>query len=129
VSIKFYDPTGARYGLPTYPYRMAPDGLYTARQLRAMGLRPGGQEIAAQVLWRRGKRVAYLYRADLAKAKRTATPAQLAAIEKALAARRTCDTCGREVDHYIPRRYGECFDCHHGFTHPDQHDDDQETAA
>ena len=44
-----YDPTGARYGIPTYPWRLAPDGLATRRQLRARGLRPGGQPIAAQV--------------------------------------------------------------------------------
>ncbi|WP_344315621.1 RRQRL motif-containing zinc-binding protein, partial [Fodinicola feengrottensis] len=86
----YYDPTGRRYGLPTFPYRCAPEGMATVRQLRARGLRPGGQEIAAQIMWRRGRRVAYLYRIELAKPKRTATPAQLAAIDKALTARRTC---------------------------------------
>ncbi|HEY5019106.1 MAG TPA: RRQRL motif-containing zinc-binding protein, partial [Streptosporangiaceae bacterium] len=66
--IQFYDPDGQRYGLPTYPFRFAPAGLLTARQLRARGLRPGGQDVAAQILWRhrRTRRVAYLYRADLA---------------------------------------------------------------
>ncbi len=112
--IEFYDPSGEHYGLPTYPYRWAPDGLLTVRQLRARGLRPGGQDIAAQILWRKGRRVAYLYRADLAKPKRTATPAQRAAIERALTARRTCPECKQVKDHYIPRRYGECFDCHYG---------------
>lgn len=130
MSIAFYDPTGTRYGLPTYPYRLAPDGLYTPRQLAARGLTRGRQEIAAQILWRRGERVAYLYRLDLAIPKRPASPANLAALEKANAARRTCDTCRREVDHYISRRYGECFDCHNGFTHPDETtDDEQEEAA
>lgn len=107
----FYDPTGARYGLPTYDYGTAPTGLFTVRQLRTMGRRPGGQDIAAQILWRRGKRVAYLYRADLARPKRTATPAQLAAIARALTARRTCATCEQVKPYYIPRRFGECFDC------------------
>lgn len=37
---------------PTYPWRLAPDGYATRTQLRAMGLRPGGQEIAAQLMWR-----------------------------------------------------------------------------
>jgi hypothetical protein len=114
MSSKFYDPEGKRFGLPTFPYGAVPPGLYTARQLRAEGLRPGGQDIAAQILWRKGKRVAYLYRADLAKPKRTATPAQLTAIDKALTARRTCPDCGQVKDHYIPRRYGQCFDCHYG---------------
>jgi hypothetical protein len=109
--LEFYDPDGDRYGLPTYPYRWAPDGLLTIRQLRRRGLRPGGQDIAAQILWRKGKRVAYLYRVADAKPKRAATPAQLAAIEKALRARRICTTCNQEKPYYIPRRYGECLDC------------------
>jgi hypothetical protein len=112
---RIYDPTGARHGgTPTYPWAMAPNGLHTRRQLRAMGLRPGGQDIAAQIIWRRGDRIAYLYRADLAKPKRTATAAQLAAIGNALTARRTCPTCGHVKEHYISRRYGECFDCYYG---------------
>jgi hypothetical protein len=111
MRIPFYDPDGQHYGIPTYPYRWAPDGLLTTRQLRAAGLRPGGQDIAAQILWRHGKRVAYLYRAEAAKPKRTATPAQHAAIQAALRARRTCDTCGQTKPYYIPRRYGECLDC------------------
>jgi hypothetical protein len=107
-----FDPTGEYHGgTPTYPYRTAPTGLATRRQLRTLGLRPGGQPIAAQILWRKGKRVAHLYRVDLARPKRTATPAQLAAIAKALTARRTCPTCGQVQPYYIPRRYGECLIC------------------
>jgi hypothetical protein len=107
-----YDPTGEHHGgLPTYPYKFAPKGLATRRQLRALGLRPAGQTIAAQIVWRKGNRVAYLYRVDLAAPKRTATPAQHAAIHKALTARRTCYTCRQVKDYYIPRRYGECLDC------------------
>ena len=114
IRVNFYDPDGQRHGLPTYPYRWAPKGLCTRRQLRAKGLRPGGQDIAAQILWRhrRHTRVAYLYREDLAKPKRHATPAQLKAIRKALQARRTCPVCGLEKDYYIPRSLGECNDCH-----------------
>ena len=40
IYVQFYDPDGRRYGLPTYPYHWAPKQLYTARQLRAHGLRP-----------------------------------------------------------------------------------------
>jgi hypothetical protein len=110
--MRFYDPTGERHaGTPTYPFRMAPTGLATRRQLREQGLRPGGQEIAAQILWRRGDRVAYLYRIDLAKPKREATPAQRAAITKALAARRTCPKCGDLKDYYISTRNEMCGDC------------------
>ena len=90
------------------------DHLDTAiRQLRAHGLRPGGQPVTAQILWNHhGKRrVAYLYNAELAKPKRQATPAQLAAIGKALAARRTCATCGIEKAYCISRSTGQCNDC------------------
>ncbi len=110
-SMVFYDPTGERFGLPTYPFKFAPDGLLTRRQLRARDLRPGGQEPAAQILWRRGKRVAYLFRLDLAVPKRTATPAQRAAIDKALTARRTCPDCRQVKPYYIPRRTNACLDC------------------
>jgi hypothetical protein len=43
----FFDPTGDRYGIPTYPWKYAPDGYATRRGLRALGLRPGGQPVAA----------------------------------------------------------------------------------
>ncbi len=110
---EFYDPTGNRYGFPTFPYHSAPAGLATRRQLRADGLRPAGQPIIAQILWRHrtATRVAYLYRRDLAVPKRTATAAQLRAVQRALAARRTCPDCGQLRDYYIPRRTGACLDC------------------
>ncbi|MCI2421536.1 hypothetical protein MOQ72_29285 [Saccharopolyspora sp. K220] len=38
-------------GLPTFSFRNAPAGLATVRQLRAMGLRPNGQDPVAQVKW------------------------------------------------------------------------------
>lgn len=44
IKVEFYDPTGSRYGFPTFPYRYAPDGLATRRQLRRDGLRPNGQD-------------------------------------------------------------------------------------
>lgn len=109
----FHDPDGARYGLPTWWWRGAPADLATRRQLRARGLRPAGQPVAGQVMWAGtgGTRVAYLYRIDLAAPKRTATAAQLAAIGRALKARRTCRTCTKVRGYYIPRSLGECLDC------------------
>ena len=109
----FHDPDGARYGIPTFWWQGAPPGYATRRQLRARGLRPAGQPVAAQVLWRGvgGVRAAYLYRLDLAASKRTATPAQLRAVGKALLARRTCPTCRRVRPYYIPRSLGECLTC------------------
>lgn len=116
IRAAFHDPDGDRYGIPTWWWRGAPDGYATRRQLRARGLCPGGQPVAAQVLWRGvgGARAAYLYRLDLARPKRTATPVQLAAVDKALAARRTCRSCGCERWYFIPRSLGECLDCADG---------------
>ncbi|MFC4906614.1 RRQRL motif-containing zinc-binding protein [Actinomadura gamaensis] len=112
---RFYDPTGARYGVPTYPWRMAPGHLLTRRQLAARGLRPGGQAVVAQVMWHsgrtRGVREAYLYDARLALPKRTASPRQRAALGKAMAARRTCPECRIDVGYVIPRSLGVCLDC------------------
>ncbi|MGK5681343.1 RRQRL motif-containing zinc-binding protein [Actinoplanes sp. URMC 104] len=113
IRVDFYDPSGSRYGFPTFPFRYAPDGLATRRQLRAAGLCPGGQDPVAQILWRHRRhiRTAYLYRRDLAAPKRTATPAQLRVIASMLLARRTCRHCGITRDYYIPRSTGACLTC------------------
>ncbi|MFD7920523.1 RRQRL motif-containing zinc-binding protein [Streptomyces sp. NPDC059740] len=113
---RFYDPTGARYGTPTYPYRLAPDGLATRRQLRAAGLRPGGQPVVAQLMWRSrrsttGVRTAHLYRIDRAAPVRPMTPAKWAALAAALRARRTCPTCGLDRGYTIPTSLGCCVPC------------------
>ncbi|MBX9364875.1 RRQRL motif-containing zinc-binding protein [Streptomyces sp. WAC04114] len=111
---KCYDPSGSQYGIPTYPWRYAPDGLATRRQLRARGLRPGGQPIAAQVLrprYRRGPLVAYLYRVDRAKPVRPMTPGKRAALAKAMRARRTCPVCRTEAGYVIPGSLGMCVPC------------------
>ena len=109
------DPTGDVYGIPTYPWRMAPAGLATRRQLSAAGLRPGGQDVAAQILRprrRRGPLVGYLYRVELAKPKRALTPAMRAAITAAVTARQHCHECRHHVG-YIPPAYTgrRCLDC------------------
>lgn len=116
--MRCYDPTGARYGLPTYPYRLAPDGLSTRGQLRAEGLRPGGQDPVAQLMWRSrrcpdrsGVRVAYLYRIDLAVPVRPMTPGRWRAVHAALAARRTCPDCGKDRGYTIPTSLGTCLPC------------------
>ena len=58
-----------------------------------------------------GIRAAYLYDVRFALPKRTATPAQLEALGKALAARRTCPECGRDAGYVLSRRLGVCNDC------------------
>ncbi|MEU7963715.1 RRQRL motif-containing zinc-binding protein [Streptomyces sp. NPDC049097] len=100
--------------LPTFQWRLAPDGYATRRQLRARGLRPGGQQVAAQLerpRRRRGPLVAYLYRVDLALPVRPMTPARWAALAKANAARRICPTCRRDAGYVIPAHLGTCVPC------------------
>lgn len=114
--VRFYDPTGARYGLPTYPWCLAPGGLATRRQLRARGLRPGGQPVVAQILWfsRRygaGVRAAYLYRIDLALPVRPMTPARWTALAKANAAQQVCPDCNTDAGYRIPTSLGMCVTC------------------
>ncbi|MFD9880087.1 RRQRL motif-containing zinc-binding protein [Streptomyces alboflavus] len=114
---KCYDPTGARYGIPTYPWRYAPDGLATRRQLRARGLRPGGQPVCAQLMLRhRGRKsgalVAYLYREDLAKPVRPMTSRKWGALALAMLARRTCSVCQVTYSYCLPVSLGMCLLCH-----------------
>ncbi|WP_280476244.1 RRQRL motif-containing zinc-binding protein [Nocardia asiatica] len=73
----------------TFAWRAAPSHLKTRRQLRAAGLRPNGQDPAALMVRepvgrKRRWMWAYLFDVRLAAPKRTATPAQLAAVEKAV---------------------------------------------
>ena len=118
--MKFYDPAGERFGIPTYPRRLAPDGLATRRQLRARGLRPNGQDVAAQILWygrrppgsrTRLVRVAYLYRIDLAAPVRPMTPGRWHAVAAMMRARCTCPDCQVTYDYVIPTSLGCCPGC------------------
>ncbi|MBO8194544.1 hypothetical protein ITI46_23215 [Streptomyces oryzae] len=110
----------------TYPWRYAPDGYATRRQLRAMGLRPGGQEVSAQVMRRSRNRksgvaVAFLYRVDRAKPVRRMTSRKWGALALAMLARRTCPACGLDAGYVIPPSLGMCIPC--------AYPDDQQRAA
>jgi hypothetical protein len=110
VEVDPYDPGDG--SLPVFRWRQAGPGLATRRQLREMGLRPGGQEPVARIECRGGKRFAWLYRIDLAKPKFAMTLAKEAALDKAMAARQTCPgPCGR--------RYFHCLQA--AVLHPMQH--------
>ncbi|MEU5453520.1 RRQRL motif-containing zinc-binding protein [Streptomyces globisporus] len=99
-----------------YPWHLAPDGLATRRQLRALGLRPGGQDVVAELHRprRRGRAplVACLYRIEHACPVRPMTPGRAAALAAAMRARRTCPTCRTDVGYCIPRSLGMCVPCH-----------------
>ncbi|MGY4103778.1 RRQRL motif-containing zinc-binding protein [Nocardia sp. R16R-3T] len=75
----------------TYPWMAAPAHLKTRRQLRAAGLRPNGQAPVAQMERKRyGRRlVAFLFDSTKAAPKRTASPAQLEAVAKAVRGHQT----------------------------------------
>ncbi|HEY9327048.1 MAG TPA: RRQRL motif-containing zinc-binding protein [Streptomyces sp.] len=103
--------------LPVFRWKQAGrENLATRRQLREMGLRPGGQEPVARIECRGGKRWAWLYRIDLAKPKFAMTLAKEAALDKAMAARQTCSgPCGRRYFHCLPlKTLGSCLECHDG---------------
>ncbi|WP_327285473.1 RRQRL motif-containing zinc-binding protein [Streptomyces sp. NBC_01205] len=100
--------------VPVYPWRLAPDGLATRRQLRAAGLRPGGQDVVAQLerpRYRRGPLIGFLYRIELALPVRPMTEAKAGALAKANAARRTCPACCRDAGYVIPASLGMCVPC------------------
>ncbi|MFB6838859.1 RRQRL motif-containing zinc-binding protein [Streptomyces sp. NPDC056361] len=100
--------------IPVYRWRLAPEGLATFRQLRALGLRPAGQPVVAQLERPRRRReplVAFLYRIDLARPVRPMTPARWAALAKANAACRVCPQCGRDAGYRIPTSLGMCVPC------------------
>ncbi|WP_338683406.1 RRQRL motif-containing zinc-binding protein [Streptomyces acidiscabies] len=123
---KCFDPAGAGFGIPTYPWRYAPAGLATRRQLRARDLRPGGQPVAAQVLrprYRRGPLVAYLYRLDLALPVRPMTEGRRRALACAMLARRTCPQCRTDAGYVIPASLGVCVPC----AYPDDQQQESES--
>lgn len=137
----FNDPDGVRYGLPTFPWNGARNldpKLATRKQLAQRGLRPGGQDPVAQLMWRSGRacarptggiRTALLYRIDLAKPKRPFSPAMAAAVQAALQGRRLCRTerggCGRQMTYTLSTRLGVCNNC----AFPEDADDQPEVLA
>ncbi|KUN58436.1 RRQRL motif-containing zinc-binding protein [Streptomyces griseorubiginosus] len=114
VDVDPYDPGDG--SIPVLRWKQAGyENLATRRQLREMGLRPGGQQPVARIECRRGRRIAYLYRIDLAKPKRPMTLAKELALDKAMAARQTCPLCGRRYHHCLPlKTLGSCLECHDG---------------
>ncbi|WP_319754782.1 RRQRL motif-containing zinc-binding protein [Streptomyces sp. AK02-04a] len=93
-----------------YDWGTAPEGLATRRQLRALGLRPAGQEpIVLRCrpcgYWpgRVCTRPTYLYRIDRAKPVRPMTLAQERALDRAMEARTRCPKCWRRYHHCLKR--------------------------
>src|SRR4051812_41059054 len=107
---------GTLDGVHLLSYGIAPrDKLATRRQLRTMGKRPGGQDPAAVLYFRCRKACKKVY-ANLsliseAKPVRPMTPARAAALNKAMAARRTCRQCGETGYAELPKAHRTCEPC------------------
>ncbi|MFE6691935.1 RRQRL motif-containing zinc-binding protein [Streptomyces sp. NPDC057743] len=115
-----WDPKGERHDVPTFLWRMAPDGLATRDQLVAKGLRPRGPAVA-QVMWFSKKspgvpRFARLYPVDRATPPKPRSPGQIASLAAAMRARRTCPECGEVREYCIATSLKACTPCADGFT-------------
>lgn len=97
--------------IPVYRYRQAGYELMTRRQLRAVGLRPAGQDPVAEIRWRRGKRVAYLYDPTAGRPVRPMTPGRWRSHHAMMRARRTCPACRQVRGYVIPTSLGTCLPC------------------
>jgi hypothetical protein len=100
--------------VPVYPWGQAPPELLTRAQLAVRGLRPGTTKPVAVLVWgpRRRPRTAQLFDVAISSPKRAATSAQLAALARANAARRTCPECRRDVGYVLTYWRGLiCADC------------------
>lgn len=82
-----------------------------------MGLRPGGQQVCGQLVWRSKlshgqERYAWLYAVAKAKPVRPMTPGRAAALDRAMAARQTCPKCRVRFDACLPlKSIGSCWGC------------------
>ncbi|MCO1582021.1 hypothetical protein M8C13_40360 [Crossiella sp. SN42] len=107
-------------GLPVFGWRgrpgAVPPGLATFRQLRAVGLRPGGADPVALLVFRhrkafRREEVCSLWLVAKAKPVRPMTARKQFALEKALAALRFCPQCRQDAGYRLPTSYGKCWNC------------------
>ncbi|WP_177154700.1 RRQRL motif-containing zinc-binding protein [Actinosynnema pretiosum] len=108
-------------GLPVFGWRgrpgAVPAGLCTRRQLRAEGLRPGGADPVALLVFghrrpARSVEVCPLWLRETARAVRPMTPAKWSAHRAAMRARRFCRTCLAEVDHVVRGPLRQCSTCY-----------------
>ncbi|MGW1909789.1 RRQRL motif-containing zinc-binding protein [Streptomyces sp. NPDC002076] len=103
-------------GTAVHRWHLAPERPATVRQLRALGLRPRGRDVAAQSerpRRRRGPLVAHLYSIAPPKPVRPTRPAKWVTPAEANAARRRCPECGRDAECVIPPSLGMCVPCAH----------------
>lgn len=106
-----------------YSWGQAPDNLKTRAQLAALGLWPGGPEVA-RIVWSKGRqqRFAALYEEATAIPKKPATPAQLAGLEKARRQKEKCPVCGYDLGRVPGRLFIPKYDCPQCFSQQRQVD-------
>jgi hypothetical protein len=104
--------------LPVYRYRLAPHGLMTRAQLRAVGLSTAGAEVVGELRWRSRKarhcggwRTAYLYDPATARPVRPMTAGRWRSHHAMMRARRTCPDCKAVRPYVIPTSLGRCWPC------------------
>ncbi|MCP2247728.1 RRQRL motif-containing zinc-binding protein [Lentzea aerocolonigenes] len=107
---------GVHDGLPLLSFGCAPrDKLATYRQLRAMDLRPNGQDPVAVLYGRHNESgktwFASLYLIANAAPVRPMTPAKHTALAKANLARRICRSCGKDPLYVLPTSTRQCWKC------------------
>jgi len=95
-------------GVPVYGWGAAPEHLKTMSQLKRAGLKLAQDQPAEGCVI--GQSIYYLYDERQAVTRPPATPAQLAALEKARTAL-TCVECGERVRRKSLLRDGLCTDC------------------
>ena len=108
---------GWRDGLPVFGWREAPPELATRRGLRALGLSRRGLDPVALLVYRhrkpyRREECAELYLTAQARPVLPMTPAEWAAHDAMMRARRTCRTCRRAVDHCVRGSLRQCSACY-----------------
>ncbi|MFI6026378.1 RRQRL motif-containing zinc-binding protein [Amycolatopsis magusensis] len=107
---------GERDGLPVFGWGEAPSTLLTRSQLRAVELRPNGQDPVALLVFRHHRpyareTVAELFSIERAAAYRPPTSAQRAALARAMEARRVCVDCTRVQEYCVPTSTRQCWAC------------------
>jgi len=111
---------GERDGLPVFGWRgrpgAVPVGLYTRKQLRAKGLRPGTADPDALLVFRhripaRTEEVCELWREEVAVPLRAMTPGMWRAHHAAMQARRFCRDHRGYVDHVVRGPLKQCSAC------------------
>lgn len=116
MALTFLDPSGGRYGIPTWPWGFAPGHLFTRGQLREMGFRPAPRvEPAGQLMWRTRRapdaRTALLWDVRATVQRTTPSVAQLVQLADARSRKCVCGACGVQAPYVIPLRLGTCLDC------------------